>query len=163
MSKNYNAFWKDYHNTLMANDGPTGPYTPAYKFGIIDNFSPSEETVHEDLGPANDNEVIRLCRTPDQISIYFLYDREAKTITGAIEPAATGVFSLAGVHNGKDYYQRTDEGWFIWWDGVDTWNISIELGVQGDAFWTRTKPVINGDYIPGGTAEGTPTVEPPDF
>lgn len=60
----------------MANDGPTGPPTPAYKFGIVQNFSPSEETVHEDLGPVDGNEVIRLCRTPDQISIYFLYEPE---------------------------------------------------------------------------------------
>ncbi|GAH66825.1 unnamed protein product, partial [marine sediment metagenome] len=47
-----------------------------YKFGVIQNFSPSEETVHEDMGPVDGNEVIRLCRTPDQISIYFLYEPE---------------------------------------------------------------------------------------
>jgi len=50
------------------------PATPAWKYGIDQNLSPSLETVHEDLGPVNGNEAIRLCRAPDQISIYILYE-----------------------------------------------------------------------------------------
>ncbi|GAH61530.1 unnamed protein product, partial [marine sediment metagenome] len=50
------------------------PATPDWKFGIDQNFSPSMKTVHEDLGPGDDGEVIRLCYKPDGICIYIAYE-----------------------------------------------------------------------------------------
>jgi len=46
---------------------------------------------------------------------------------------------------------------YIWWDGVDTWNISSTLGTQGTAYWTRTNDSPYGAYTARGTATGTAT------
>jgi len=55
-------------------------------------------------------------------------------------------------------YVRGDSAYYIWWDGVDSWYISLVLGVLGLLRWKRTDPNIEGDYVPGGTATGTATV-----
>lgn len=58
----------------MATEPPTGPHTPAWKFAYDHNFVPDPHTVFEDMGPVNDEEVIRLCNGPDSTAIYILYE-----------------------------------------------------------------------------------------
>lgn len=82
----------------------------------------------------------------------------AHTVTGTLSPDATGSFTTQGWYNGKGYSVRADDGYYIWWDGTDTWTISTVLGTVGTDYWTRTDPNINGVYSPGGTATGDATV-----
>jgi len=104
-----------------------------------------------------------LANTSGSVRCLVKYDLYSNTVIGVLKPDATGVFAFTGIHNGKTYFRRPDEAWFLWWDGVDTWNISSALGVQGDDYWTRTDPDVEGEYVTQGTAEGLATVETPDL
>ena len=79
-------------------------------------------------------------------------------VTGDLTPDATGTYEDAGEHYGERYYQRTPNGYFLWWNGLDTWYISTELDIPGAAWWQRIDPNIEGIYAPGGTAVGDATV-----
>jgi len=67
-------------------------------------------------------------------------------------------FVLGGAFNGKAYYKRVIAGYYIWWDGVDTWTISAVLGTPGADFWTLATASPVGIYTAGGTATGSPEV-----
>lgn len=82
------------------------------------------------------------------------------TCTGTLNPDATGTFTEYGDYEGKRYYRHSTGGFFLWWDGVDTWNISILLGVVGAGYWDRTNPSVLGLYAFQGTATGAPTIAP---
>ena len=73
-------------------------------------------------------------------------------------PDVEGTYSPIGNYMGKPYYEIAATGWFIWWDGTDTWNISTVVGTQGTAYWTHAFPGIEGAYTIGGTATGEATV-----
>lgn len=73
-------------------------------------------------------------------------------------PDSTGEYRPIGAYNGKESYARDDNGWFIWWNGVDAWIISTILGVLGASFWGRTDPNIEGLYTALGGAIGEATV-----
>jgi len=75
-------------------------------------------------------------------------------------PDATGIYSYYSYYNGKPYFVTAGAGYFIWWDGVDSWIISDRLGIEGTAYWTRTDPDIEGVYTACGTATGEATVAP---
>lgn len=79
-------------------------------------------------------------------------------VTGELTPDATGTYQDAGEYKSKRSYQRAPDGFFIWWDGIDTWTISAILGYPGVEYWTRTDPNIVGVYALGGVAIGIPTV-----
>lgn len=127
------------------------------------NFVPQDPLKCERVIHETDLQSIFFANTSNRVKCYIQYRRDAKTVTGVQVPNVSGVFLMIELHNDELYFQRHDEAWFIWWDGVDTWNISEVLGVQGDSFWTRTDPTVDGDYVPQGTAQGTPTVEPSNF
>lgn len=131
----------------------------AHDYNLAPNVTKCERT----LRVGEDVCSMFLANTSGTVRCLVKYHLDANTVAGVLRPPADGVFLCAADHNGKSYFQRADEAWLIWWDGVDTWNISTALGVQGDDYWTRTDPAIEGDYVPQGTAEGTPTVEPPNF
>lgn len=80
------------------------------------------------------------------------------SVTGTLSPDATGSYVEYGDYNGNRYIRRIDGGYFIWWDDTDTWTLSVLLGVQGTAYWTRVDPSIEGVYVAQGTATGVPTV-----
>jgi len=80
------------------------------------------------------------------------------TVAGVLVPDSTGTYETAGWLNGKGYARRADGAYFIWWDGVDRWNISEVLDVIGTLGWERIDAEINGAYSPYGTATGTATV-----
>lgn len=67
-------------------------------------------------------------------------------------------YILGGAFNGKAYFKRTIGGFYIWWDGVDTWTISEILGTPGEGFWTLATESPVGIYTLGGTATGAPEV-----
>lgn len=67
-------------------------------------------------------------------------------------------YILGGAFNGKAYYRRTTGGFFIWWDGTDTWYISEVLGTPGDGYWNLQTESPVGIYTLGGTATGAPEV-----
>lgn len=79
-------------------------------------------------------------------------------VTGTLVPDATGDYYLGGVLNGKNYYRRLDNAWFIWWDGLNTWAITKVLGATPLDYWTRTDPLIVGAYTNNPEATGTATV-----
>jgi len=85
-------------------------------------------------------------------------DEKTYEVTGALFPDATGTYEDAGEHNGKRYYQRTPNGWFLWWSLAGTWRISYLLGGGGDKFWERADPNIEGEYLPIIGVTGTATV-----
>lgn len=70
----------------------------------------------------------------------------------------TGTYNPIGAYNGKDSYEIVATGWFIWWDGINSWKVSTVRGTEGTDYWTRMSPDIEGPYTPGGTATGTATV-----
>jgi len=75
-----------------------------------------------------------------------------------LSPDVTGTYNPIGSYNDKPSYEIVGTGWYIWWDGVDTWNISTLRGTQGTAYWTHALPGIEGAYTAGGTATGEATV-----
>jgi len=75
-----------------------------------------------------------------------------------LSPDVTGTYNPIGPYNDKPSYEIVATGWFIWWDGINSWKISMVRGTEGDDFWTRNDPAIEGVYTPGGTASGDATV-----
>jgi len=78
--------------------------------------------------------------------------------TGTLTPDATCNYDVTGYYNNKIYCTRRIAGYFIWWDGVDSWIISEVLGTVGALSWKRTDPNIIGVYGPEGTATGDATI-----
>ncbi|MCK5616901.1 hypothetical protein KAR91_84345 [Candidatus Pacearchaeota archaeon] len=79
-------------------------------------------------------------------------------VTGTLDPRANCTYHKGGTHNDRPYYLRDDAEWYIWWNGVDRWWISSELGITGIDKWSRIDPDIEGDYTNQPFAEGTATV-----
>lgn len=112
-----------------------------------------------EMRPLEDgNRVYKFCKLEDATNIAILYDSRNYEVTGTLDPDVTGTYNPIVSFNDKRSYEITATQWFLWWDGLDTWNISAAPGVQGADFWTRTDPDIEGDYDPGGTATGDATV-----
>lgn len=92
----------------------------------------------------------------------FIFDA---IVTGDMAPDCTGKYLLAGTHNDKDYYERSDSAYLIWWDGSTHWYISDTLDVIVGGAWERTAPNIEGNYIdifgPVGIATVTLSLTPP--
>lgn len=75
-------------------------------------------------------------------------------------PDATCNYSLSVNRiNDQDAFVRTDQAYYLAWDGIDTWIISVVPGVSGSLSWERTDPNILGAYQPVGTATGVATVQ----
>lgn len=73
-------------------------------------------------------------------------------------PDCQCTYILGGAFNGKAYFKRVVAGFYLWWDGVDTWTISELLGIPGAGFWTLQTASPIGVYTLGGTATGAPEV-----
>ncbi len=79
-------------------------------------------------------------------------------MTGEVTPDITGPYEYDGDYYERPSYRLVGNGWFIWWDGVQTWNITDVKGVPYGYFWYRIDENIEGTYEPGGDAIGIPTV-----
>lgn len=90
-------------------------------------------------------------------------------VSGTLTPDSTGDYFEAGTHNGKPYYKRDDDAWFIWWRpwGLplrSVWLISIGLDDTTGPFWGNTvdpPDPPSGNYDPYNGAVGTATVAEP--
>ena len=73
-------------------------------------------------------------------------------------PDCQCTYELGGAFNGKAFYKRVVAGFYLWWDGIDTWYISPTLGTPGAAgHWTLTQASPVGVYTP--VVPGTGDVE----
>jgi len=79
-------------------------------------------------------------------------------VAGTISPDSTGDYDTLGWYNDKGYCKHKTESFYLWWDGIDSWIISAELGVTGANYHKRTDPAIVGVYTPLGEATGDATV-----
>jgi hypothetical protein len=81
------------------------------------------------------------------------------TVTGTLNPDATGTYTAAGTYNGRAYYRRGSDNWYLYWfASISNWFISPTLPyVSGDA-WYASRQTIPGTFTPGGAATGTATV-----
>ncbi|GAH25418.1 unnamed protein product [marine sediment metagenome] len=112
-----------------------------------------------ELFPREDGKLVyKFCKLKDATNIKILYDPRNYEVTGILVPDVTGTYDPRISYNDKPLYEITTTQWFIWWDGIDTWNISTVPGIQGTNFWTRTDPDIEGIYDPTPPATGDATV-----
>lgn len=80
-------------------------------------------------------------------------------LSGTLAPDATCDYVRAApLYNGKESWARVVAGYYLWWNGTDSWIISTVLGTQGTAYWSRTSPNPSGLYTPQGTATGDATL-----
>jgi len=79
-------------------------------------------------------------------------------VTGTLSPDVTGTYNPIGLYNGEASYEIEATGWYIWWDGIDTWHISTLRGTVGTNYWSLTAPGIEGVYTPTLPATGDATV-----
>ncbi|MFA5163817.1 MAG: hypothetical protein WC441_04870 [Patescibacteria group bacterium] len=80
-------------------------------------------------------------------------------VTGSLTPDATGNYYYTGIVNGKPYYRRGIDSWFIWRSEVNnTWWITTTLASISGYRWTRVNTEIVGSYVAEGGATGTATV-----
>lgn len=76
------------------------------------------------------------------------------TLTGTLDPDATGLYIWTGTYNLKPYCALSTS-WFLWWESSGTrWVISTTLGVEGAAYWERANASPIGTYTPAGDASG---------
>lgn len=92
------------------------------------------------------------------------YDYE---VTGTLAPDAAGYYVEEGIFQGRPYWARTIDPFFIWYSPrppplFAVAVISEVLGVNLPAYWARNFPTPPpGVYLPYGTATGTATVIAP--
>lgn len=79
-------------------------------------------------------------------------------VTGILVPDSSGSYFYAGSFGGVSYARRADGAWFLWWDGVQSWNITSILGGACEFIWERESPDIEGLYIGAFPATGDATV-----
>lgn len=85
-------------------------------------------------------------------------DRKTYEVTGDLTPEADGTYEDAGEYNKECSYQRTPNGWFLWWTALHNWIITTERGLLGPNYWKKAAGGIEGEYLPQGTASGIATV-----
>lgn len=81
----------------------------------------------------------------------------ALAVTGTITPDWTGVYHLLGTHDGQPTWKHPDHEQYIWKQpGTEWWLITHEIDAYpADRFVRIPGPI--GDWIPVGSATGTPT------
>jgi hypothetical protein len=89
------------------------------------------------------------------------YPETSYNITGTLTPDAAGSYSSESQHEGAPSYANSLRTFFVWWDGVDSWIVSDEIGNIENPYWKRTDPAIVGDYTPQNAAVGTATIASP--
>lgn len=75
----------------------------------------------------------------------FIFDA---IVTGEVEPDCTGKYTLAGTHNGKNYYSLNDD-WLLRWNSTNNfWAIETIVLLPAGGFWKHESGNINGTYLP---------------
>lgn len=88
------------------------------------------------------------------------------TIAGALTPDVTGTdYTLTDdLHNDARAWYSPTTGYYIYWDGTDTWIMFDNFGVDapdtgegGDICWTRTNADPEGEFAASTEADGAAT------
>lgn len=79
-------------------------------------------------------------------------------VSGEISPDATGIYRLKGQYNGKAYYQRNDESYYIYWNGANAWLLMPLLGGSAEG-WINETTDIEAEYYHTPGTTGTATVK----
>ena len=75
-------------------------------------------------------------------------------------PDCSGNYFSAGTYNGRTYYRRTDDAFFIWWYSTMSWYIlSTVLGNPNPPNWNSVGDHLLSEYDPSSPYEGYPVVE----
>lgn len=81
-------------------------------------------------------------------------------------PGPSDEYVANGTLNGQTKYTSAvahadgsggSETWDLWWDGIDSWIISLEAGTLGDGYWKRTDASPVGPYFSNGAVFGAPS------
>lgn len=80
------------------------------------------------------------------------------TDDGFVIPDCMGNYFEGAIYNGQPWYGRFDSQYYIWWNGADSWYISLTVGIIAPGAWIRTDAVITGLYDHLGAVQGHPTV-----
>ena len=88
------------------------------------------------------------------------------SVTGTLSPDSTGDYYESGIYDGKKYYQRGVDSWYIWYDseeGEESWFISKEVGaIPDNESWYNDSdadsPSTDNPYSPHAGATGDATV-----
>lgn len=79
-------------------------------------------------------------------------------ITGDGQPDPNGYYFDAGKFGGKQYYERQDAAFVLWWRIImNGWAISEALD-EPTNYWYHIDPDPEGTYDPQGTPTGNPVV-----
>ena len=80
-------------------------------------------------------------------------------VTGDGSPSPNGNYFNTGIYNGRNYYKRTDNAFFIWYNiDIEIWYISDILG-EASSFgtWLGSNMIL-GIYDPEEASNGNPIV-----
>jgi hypothetical protein len=73
---------------------------------------------------------------------------------GHVEDEAFGWYREIFPFNNYPTYVNLMSDWYIWWDGVNTWYITEDIGILGKKYWKKTDSISPwGTYGPQGEAK----------
>jgi len=75
-----------------------------------------------------------------------------------LSPDATGTYNPIGPWNSRPSYKHSTNDFYIWWDGFDTWLITVARGDTASGKWSLVSPDIEGVYTPTVPYTGDATV-----
>lgn len=79
-------------------------------------------------------------------------------VSGASQPYVQGNYYYEGIHEGKPYYVREDDEYYIYWNtaAFTAWILGSSLAPQGGRFYKQGD--IEGTYTPMVCCSGEPIV-----
>ena len=87
------------------------------------------------------------------------------TVSGTLNPDVTGTYTVGGMQNGKPYWRRGSDNWFVWWRsaGLTDWRLTSELGngvttYRWSTYGNPDTSLLNASFNPLGSSTGTATV-----
>jgi len=81
-------------------------------------------------------------------------------VSGTLTPDCSCNYFLRGILNGRNYYQRGTDNWFLWWTYSNYWYITQVLGAPTTHYWEKYGGLESGIYTPRTGALGIAIVSP---
>ncbi len=86
------------------------------------------------------------------------------TVSGTSNPDVSGTYTFSGTYNGRPYYRRGSDNWYVWYNN-DTYlryYITSAVGSRTGNIWSNgtqmSSPIIPGTYDPNNGATGNPVI-----